>query len=217
MINLKFLMTASIFSLYSFPAAATILIYSTPGTLQPAENILFQSDVPVGNSATGITNQTGSLVNFTGIEPLETPPQGQARISALDGGLSQLSFQLEGGLGFREVEFNIFGTGGTATETVLNFTDQFGTVFSNTFAITNGQNFFSALAIDNQFITNVQFLLNGNVQDARQFRIGGVGIIPDPDVSGVVPEPESWAMLIVGFGLVGATMRRRKRMMSVTA
>jgi hypothetical protein len=27
----------------------------------------------------------------------------------------------------------------------------------------------------------------------------------------VVPEPESWAMLIAGFGLVGATMRRRRR------
>jgi hypothetical protein len=27
----------------------------------------------------------------------------------------------------------------------------------------------------------------------------------------VVPEPASWAMLIAGFGLVGATMRRRRR------
>ncbi len=27
---------------------------------------------------------------------------------------------------------------------------------------------------------------------------------------GAVPEPDSWAMLIAGFGLVGATMRRRK-------
>jgi hypothetical protein len=26
-----------------------------------------------------------------------------------------------------------------------------------------------------------------------------------------VPEPASWAMLIAGFGLVGATMRRRNR------
>ena len=27
---------------------------------------------------------------------------------------------------------------------------------------------------------------------------------------GAVPEPQSWAMLIAGFGLVGATMRRRR-------
>ncbi|WP_017668364.1 PEPxxWA-CTERM sorting domain-containing protein [Sandarakinorhabdus sp. AAP62] len=31
----------------------------------------------------------------------------------------------------------------------------------------------------------------------------------DPDVSGV-PEPASWAMLIAGFGLVGAVSRRRR-------
>ena len=28
--------------------------------------------------------------------------------------------------------------------------------------------------------------------------------------SSVVPEPASWAMLIAGFGLVGATLRRRR-------
>ncbi len=30
--------------------------------------------------------------------------------------------------------------------------------------------------------------------------------------SGAVPEPASWAMLIMGFGLVGAIMRRRARL-----
>jgi hypothetical protein len=27
---------------------------------------------------------------------------------------------------------------------------------------------------------------------------------------GTIPEPSSWAMLIAGFGLVGATLRRRR-------
>jgi len=31
---------------------------------------------------------------------------------------------------------------------------------------------------------------------------------------GAVPEPASWAMLIAGFGLVGATMRRRRTMVA---
>ena len=30
------------------------------------------------------------------------------------------------------------------------------------------------------------------------------------NISGVVPEPASWALMIAGFGLVGATMRRRR-------
>jgi len=29
--------------------------------------------------------------------------------------------------------------------------------------------------------------------------------------SGVVPEPAGWAMLIAGFGLTGAAMRRRRQ------
>lgn len=32
-----------------------------------------------------------------------------------------------------------------------------------------------------------------------------------------VPEPATWAMLVLGFGFVGASMRRRSRMASVTA
>lgn len=36
---------------------------------------------------------------------------------------------------------------------------------------------------------------------------GGGGIKPDV---GNVPEPANWAMMIAGFGLVGATMRRRR-------
>lgn len=32
----------------------------------------------------------------------------------------------------------------------------------------------------------------------------------EPPATGAVPEPESWAMLIAGFGLVGAAMRRRR-------
>lgn len=203
----------------SAPSSATILIFSSPGAVQPAENVLFQGVAPTGNMAFGVTNQTGASVVFTGVEPLATPSGGQARIEAADGGLSELSFGLESGLGFREVEFNIFGSQSNATSVMLNFTDQFGAVFSNTFAISNGQNFFSARGIDNQFIRNVSFSLNDDVRDVRQFRIGGFEtvVIPDPDPSGIVPEPQTWALLMAGFGLVGAAMRRRKAMVSVTA
>jgi hypothetical protein len=37
------------------------------------------------------------------------------------------------------------------------------------------------------------------------------------DDGGVVPEPATWAMMITGFGLVGAAMRRRKSIAAVSA
>lgn len=64
------------------------------------------------------------------------------------------------------------------------------------------------------------FTRDGGVQDIRGISIwnnDGAGIGFDNlkfdvrSVGGVVPEPQSWALLIAGFGLVGATMRRRRQ------
>ncbi len=46
----------------------------------------------------------------------------------------------------------------------------------------------------------------------RTFRTGSGGVFasdPDPDAS-VVPEPAVWGMMIVGFGMVGVQVRRRR-------
>jgi len=45
----------------------------------------------------------------------------------------------------------------------------------------------------------------GSFSDAALFRTG-----PDNAGAGGVPEPATWAMMIVGFGGVGALMRRRR-------
>jgi hypothetical protein len=50
--------------------------------------------------------------------------------------------------------------------------------------------------------------LNLAAAQSRPFTVGG-SIIPGNYVPPFVPEPSTWAMLIAGFGLVGAAMRRR--------
>lgn len=205
-------------ALAAMPASATIVIFDSPGALQPAENVLFNGPPPSGNNAFGVTNQTGTGVTFTGAEALTTIGMGQARLEAADGGLDQLSFALtDTTLGFKEVEFSIFGTQASATSVMLNFVDQFGNIFGGTYAINSGQNFFSAQAIDGQLIANVNFMLNGDVASVRQFRIGDFGALDGGGSGSTVPEPESWVMLIAGFGLVGGVARRRQKLTTVSA
>lgn len=205
--SMSLIATAAIALGISIPAEATIVIYSSPGAVMPDQNVLFNGPDPVGMTAFGNTNQTNTSVTFTGMENLATPSNGQARITGIDGNLSALSFGLTDSLlAFRTVEFNIFRQQSNATSTTLNFTDQFGEVFTQVFALGNGQNFFSAEGIDGQLITNVSFTANGDVRDVRQVRLGEIQAI----VSGAVPEPATWAMMIGGVGMVGGAVRRRR-------
>jgi hypothetical protein len=109
-------------------------------------------------------------------------------------------------------------------------------LFSNTFAITaspfrgewqgvSGQNWalaagnywvsFSSTGADGMFngvpspLSNHAFTISGNW---TQFRTLNVGFQIE---AGVVPEPATWAMLIGGFGMVGGSMRYRRRRTSV--
>ncbi len=50
-----------------------------------------------------------------------------------------------------------------------------------------------------------------------KFRTTDVAFEFDTIAADAVPEPESWALLIAGFGLVGATARRRRRVACVAA
>lgn len=80
-----------------------------------------------------------------------------------------------------------------------------------------------------QQVFNIAKNINGGAQyfgivDSTKFTSVSISAVGDNDAwgiddltynSGVVPEPASWAMLIAGFGLVGAAQRRRQR--TVTA
>ena len=69
-------------------ASADIIVFDEPPfPANPDENVLLTTDV-AAVTVTGTTNQTNSTVIFTGNETLVAPPNGQARIEAVDGGVT---------------------------------------------------------------------------------------------------------------------------------
>jgi hypothetical protein len=64
---------------------------------------------------------------------------------------------------------------------------------------------------------NVDFGFAGQSLTALRFTSDGKAFEFDDIAIGGVPEPQTWAMLIIGFGLVGVTARRRNRTTIVTA
>lgn len=204
------------------PAAATVVITSGPGAVQPEENVLFNNGPTAGLTIEGITNQTNTLLSITGGETL-VASGGQAVLDTMDGTIDSpftfntftnqlLGFDLsDSNLAFTQTEFRLFG--GTATLATLTFVDTDGEVFTQALTIpANG--FFSAQAIDGQLIDYFSIAANGTIGDVRQVRIGGVTEIGGGGGGAAVPEPATWAMMIVGFGAAGAMMRRRRALVA---
>lgn len=215
--KLRIAATASALALLSAaPALADITVISNPPFPQnPPENVLLTATAS-GTPLMGVTNQTNTQVRFTSsTDTLAAPPQGQAFLVSTDNSLQNLNISLANpSLGFTSFEFNIDAA--TTQQITLLFTDQFGqTQAANgqptTFTITgNGSNFFNAIATNGEFITNVS-LTGTNLADIGQVRLGGVGSFGGNVPGGVVPEPASWALMILGFGGVGALLRRSRR------
>ena len=199
----------------ALPANALIVIGTGAGTLQPPENVLFNNNPANGLTITGVTNQTATSVSISGGETL-VGSGGQASVTSADG-LINTGFAFNGtanqSLGFdltdptkafTSTEFRIFVGKGTATQATLTFVDTAGQQFQSTFAIPS-DGFFNAQATNGEQINFFSVGTNGSFEDARQIRLGGVGAI-----NAVLPEPASWALLIMGVGGIGASLRRRR-------
>lgn len=186
-------------------ASAAIVIDATPPFPTVSdENILLTEDTP-GLQIQGETNNTGQLVDFLGLETLVAPSNGQARIEAAVGGYSSLEIFMDDPLlAFTGLELNLDALAdGEVSFFVLGIDN---VVTPGVFSIgTSGQNFFTIYGTNGSAIKRVSFTTDVDLSDVAQIRIGGVEAIS------AIPEPATWGLLITGFGLTGAMLRRSRR------
>ena len=131
------------------------------------------------------------------------------------------------------------GTGGTTTTFATTFSlagfdatnatlsgqalfDNFGEIFLNGNQIGGTIVGFGSLA---PFGTNANFFTSGlntlsfvlhNAGGPEAFQVAGLTVTAAP-LAGAVPEPATWGLMIAGFVLVGASMRRRATSTTVAA
>ena len=154
-----------------------------------------------GNPVFGCLNDNhAQLVQLASDESLVVNG-GQASLHSADGTFSRLTVSLVGAsLGTLILNIDATQNG------FVTFADGSGT--DGTFALSgNGQNFFTATGISGGFLSFTTSLTAGGaeadiVADVKQIRLGVVG---------AVPEPETYALLLGGLGLMGFVAKRRKR------
>lgn len=186
----------------SAPANATIII--TKASAFQGEIVLIDgAPGDTGGVIFGHTNHTNTSVTYDGLgQTLEVGGSGQSQIVGDD--LNRLSYYLTQGALFNDTEFKISGETDTITFTVVDNTGK-DWVFDGEDIPSSG--FVGFQGIDGQLIRSVSFTVDngGTFDEFRQLRLT------------VIPEPASWAMMVAGFGLIGAAMRRRRAITSVAA
>ncbi|MFQ3666150.1 MAG: cistern family PEP-CTERM protein [Sphingomonadaceae bacterium] len=165
------------------------------------------------------TGFTGNIARFDySLANLSAAPMTGARVSGFGfdvGGAFRLSGSTASGAfnrtgsgnipGFGPVDFCVRaggsggqcaggGSGGVGLG-ALPGTGSFGLAFSSAPAL---------VSLDN-------FVLRYQSLDSPELGMQGASGIGLPTTTGIIPEPKTWMMLIIGFGLVGLSLRRQQR------
>lgn len=172
------------------------------GAAQPYPNGAFGEAVPANNAPTNSPDAVGSRAAYF-VSDFAVNQSLSQSVNITTAGLYQIGFSAyapaNGYANFYDATFS----GVIATVELANYSVSSGPVTTwQTFA-SSGLNLAAGDYI-------VEFVFNTNGFPAKDVVIDQVYIIAgDPSVP-VVPEPATWAMMIAGFGLVGAAMRRRQ-------
>ena len=199
-------------------SAANSQLYTTNGAVVPAGSAL--SVFSVSSAVIGFLPLAATLTNFTlnaSVPTLTGFTAGSPfSISGVSGSfsftaLAPVTVGMNTGVNILTAAFTnatLAGTFGSSSIS-LSGNDSVGTLI------------YSSDFLDFSNVDSVAFALTGNTTNPlsvsptgrlatfRSSVNGNFASNPPPSLP-IVPEPETWAMLVIGFGLVGVTMRRRK-------
>jgi hypothetical protein len=215
------LLAAAVFAATAIPASATITIEAASNS----QGILVHGTGVETTAATVTANlgQNGpNIVNFngdtTGPGDLLRLQQGsgQADVTGAEitlGGNPNDTYDmlsgniyLTGNIGMSWIELGL--TSGEAGTIDFFLTDNFGNVFSFLDQlIGEGDTKFGFAASNGESIVNLSWSADdppGQITTIKQVRI-------DLTNPGDIPEPSTWAMMLLGFGATGIAIRRSRR------
>jgi len=133
---------------------------------------------------------------------------GQAWVTALDGGLAGLTFAIAPGYAFDTLVFNTNAPAGKPSPYTITLTAGGET---KSFDLPGNNSFFSIYTTAGEALSSVTFASTSDLDGVGQIRFGGVEQVA------AVPEAGAWAMMIAGFAVTGLAMRRRRAVATVRA
>ena len=197
-------------------------------------NLLFHSNVATAAAATASGGTAQAIGEYGGAEYLAALPSnnaGHGNFMALDGDTSYnglFSTNLTGltvgsvyNLAFDWASGQIASRSGATTESLDVFVGSLNLAGSanngSSFSHTYGELSTPSGGATDWRTVNTQFTASGTSQVLSFLARGAptglppVALLDNVSVRAAVPEPSTWAMMLVGFGAVGAGMRKRRR------
>jgi hypothetical protein len=162
------------------------------------------------DNASGITSGFGTVVLTDDVAVTTTGSSdfssGNATIKPSGGSLTDIVFTPTNDLAFNAFSFR--GQDLAANQIIdLIVTDQSGASESFAFSVAKANQDFTRMgiiaAMTGETIKSIELINSGGFKEAKLFAFG---VVP----AAGVPEPAAWASMLLGFGAIGAAMRRSR-------
>lgn len=182
----------------SAQAAVTVDSYSLDtGSFGTGLGVHATGGKQTGPTVNGVVNIDGSAVTFSSTDDLSMTGSGEATVYPIGDFITNLDVIFA--KAWDSITFSFAGDDGTFSLLVNGSSLFTGPGCTICTIDDTGQNKFT---LSGGGITSLAFTFDPGVATAKQFRVEGL--------TSAVPEPATWALLLIGFAGIGSTLRRRK-------